>query len=189
MIDFEKKANEIINKKILIVNGQKFRFHEIEFYYYSKKHLDVSCHKNEMQMSNDQWYFHRMGKKKEDGYKGGTYKGLDMTIGSEKNKNYGGILIRTIQDCDTEEIIEGPCKCVNKILEICKKTSIKELVDTISLNIYDNDMLYIEEDKKLKKKKIKTGTRVGLTLAKKDMDKWIFQPYRYLTKYVKKEMW
>lgn len=39
-------------------------------------HFDSFTHADEQQKKNGQWYFHKMGK----GYKGGSYKGLDITF-------------------------------------------------------------------------------------------------------------
>jgi hypothetical protein len=47
------------------------------------------------------WYFHRQGK----GYREGTRKGLDISLGSREHGTLGGILIRSI-----ERLENGPKK-------------------------------------------------------------------------------
>jgi hypothetical protein len=64
----------------LIFLKRPHRFVEIEFYYTDAIHADPFTHKDPLQKTNGQWYFHKIGAQ----YKGGTYKGLDVTCGSPK---------------------------------------------------------------------------------------------------------
>src|SRR4030043_2151617 len=111
----------------LVVGDEKFYLAELEFYLNCEHHPDIFAHSNEDQMTTNEWYFHRMGKK----YRGGNYKGLDITFSKE---GYGGILIRAIKNVNTGEYIDGPCKVVDKILDITKNSSIQNLVDHEEFN-------------------------------------------------------
>lgn len=90
--NFDTMANLLLNKSILVINNTEWRISEIEFYYHSNIHPDNYTHKDENQKRNGEWYFHRQNGKS---YKGGTYKGLDISCGNENN--YGGILLRSIE--------------------------------------------------------------------------------------------
>ncbi|KAK1232619.1 hypothetical protein PQX77_004239 [Marasmius sp. AFHP31] len=68
-----------------------YQFLEIEFYLWmSSCHEDPFTHGSEEQRISGRWYFHRAPKRSEDasrsltsgGYRGGTRKGLDLTLGS-----------------------------------------------------------------------------------------------------------
>ncbi len=63
-----------------------------------------------------------------------NYKGLDITLG-QGEEAYGGILIRSIEAIGTGKFVCGPCKSVDHILELCKATSIKVLVDQQVLSV------------------------------------------------------
>ena len=67
-------------------------------------------------MNNGKWYMHRMTAKNPMSFKGGSYKGMDLTFGDNKN-SYGGILIRSILDLKTNEYIEGPCNTLDAFLK------------------------------------------------------------------------
>lgn len=79
------------------------------------------------------WYFHRAGRSATGTYRGGTFKGLDITCGPRGQA--GGVLIRSLQlvNADGEpvgaSIIEGPCVSVNRLLAACGVDSIQELVE------------------------------------------------------------
>jgi hypothetical protein len=85
-IYFEKIATRIISKHELVVANNTYQIAELEFYLNREDHPDIFTHSHEDQLSRDQWYFHKTG----SGYKGGTYKGLDLTF----EEGYGGILLR-----------------------------------------------------------------------------------------------
>lgn len=106
-----------------------------------------------------------------------------MTFGN-KNGAFGGILIRSIQDLNSHEFIEGPCNSVNRMLklnsDVKELREVQEFVDTpgFSFDIFDKkSRLYLsdkseEENKKvapnLIEKRIWRCPRVGLTLKKYD---------------------
>ena len=171
--DFDAVADSLLNRYLLIINNQEWRITEIEFYYYSDEHPDGYTHKDTNQKKSNEWYFHRQNG---GAFKGGTYKGLDISCGN--GINYGGILIRSISR--DNQLIEGPCNVVNKILEITCCDSISDLVTKITSNIFENGLLYLKEtfDNKVE---IMKGPRVGLTLKQNKQLDYIYKNYRYVT--------
>jgi len=144
-------------------------------------HKDVFTHCDENQQTNCQWYFHRTGKS----YKGGTYKGLDITFGAA-NKGFGGILIRALKDLSTGAYIEGSCTCADKILSCAKASDIPSLVNmpSFNLDITKKGILCVKPaHKDIKKLTLYSSARVGLTLNKDDGDRpfYIMKPYRFMT--------
>ena len=77
---FDQIATYLFNSVALVVNNRlKYRLVEIEFYLKGGPHQDMYAHCNKDQKTCGEWYFH----KQKEGYKGGTYKGLDITFGAK----------------------------------------------------------------------------------------------------------
>jgi len=172
--EFPIIADKILNGTILECKGKKFRIREIEFYLKNDKHSDIYCHQNKDQKSFGYWYFHRTSDS--GGYKSGTYKGLDITLGDENS--FYGILIRTIQGEDNK-MIEGPCKSVNKLLETCGfepygEGSLDKLTGKILRPCIGWDISL--KDFSLKKETIRKGPRIGLS---NKYPLWRDLPYRF----------
>ena len=80
----------------LYINGKLHTILEVELYITSESHPDPFTHCNEVQKVCGMWYFHRSGTGGgKTGYRGGSFKGLDISIGGEGRT--GGVLIRTIR--------------------------------------------------------------------------------------------
>ncbi|OUM70593.1 hypothetical protein PIROE2DRAFT_1114 [Piromyces sp. E2] len=129
-IYFDKISDILLNETLLLVKSKCFRIAEIEFYYNDiERHHDPFTHNDPIQYNQNYWYFHRKG----GVYRGGTWKGVDITFGQLSPIKYsGGILVRSIQEINNNksgEYIHGPSKVVDKILEIFKRNSVKELVE------------------------------------------------------------
>ena len=58
-------------------------------------------------------------------FKAGTYKGINITYGSDGVQ--GAFLIRALKDMDTSEYIEGPCNCSTLLLGIYGHKEFKTL--------------------------------------------------------------
>lgn len=182
--NFSDIADTIMNKIAMNINGELFRIMEIEFYVKFTNHFDVFTHGDENQKLPLNWYFHRSSQKDKYAFKGGTYKGLDIACG--KDNVYSGILLRSIMNIDTGEIINGTSKIVDKILEKNECKQIKDFVkDTLNDNtgIENNESLSLKSHKYGEKEELFTSPRVGLTLKKKDnvklRQKYISKLYRY----------
>jgi 3-methyladenine DNA glycosylase Mpg len=150
--------NLMLNHTVLQVNKKNFRIIEIEFYVNSEEHKDEYTHGSDEQHTYGFWYFHKY---KNGTYKSGTYKGLDLTLGN-KDTSYG-ILIRSIQDLSTNEITEGCCNCVNKILSEYKINTISEFTNDTTLLCTKNDRDFVINDFNIDEYKVYDGKRVGLS--------------------------
>jgi len=118
--DFEERfaqiSDQLLNTVALVINGKRYRFTEVEYYFTCSTHNDPFTHCDDVQYTLANWYFHKSGKS----YKSGSYKGLDISIGNSE-KEAGGILIRSIESLDgTANVVCGPSKTVDKVLELCK---------------------------------------------------------------------
>lgn len=162
---FADISDILMNKSVLIVKGNSFRLCEIEFYYKNTLHNDEYVHSIRDQQTFEGFYFHRY---KNGSYKSGTYKGLDMTFGNDATNTYFGILIRSMLDLSTNTFIEGPCRCVNRILELFGEPDVKNMmlnnkfVGQLGLYTESQD-LYLQENDELDKQEIYVGPRVGLS--------------------------
>lgn len=172
-------AESILNKHQILIPDNDNKLHtyrvcEIEFYVKNNHHNDEYTHQDNHQKTYAKWYFHRT---KSGNYKGGTYKGVDLTFGNEDT--YFGVLIRSIYSVENGEIIEGPCRCVNTILELnnCKNVSDYMVNRTDPLNARSNNNFYIKRCRGLKKYNIYSGPRIGLSDKYKDYQNI---PYRYV---------
>jgi len=175
--EFEKISRALMNDYTLEINDKSHRLTELEYYFCGDKHMDIFTHQDRLQETSGNWYFHKTG----NGYKGGSYKGLDITFGQH---GFGGILIRAIQVVDDKTYIEGPCMSVNHILEL---DSAAEVVDYVSkkdfnLSVSKKSKLYLRKNENLKKLDLVAGPRFGLTLKKTDGERsyYIMKSYRFM---------
>jgi hypothetical protein len=177
---FTDIAQYLLNNFHLSINNEPHRIIEIECYYYSPTHQDVFAHRDAIQLNCARWYFHKIG----GTYKGGTFKGLDLTFGD--SNSYGGILIRTVET-PGGSIICGPSLCVDYLLSKCDSKNITMLDDKIAQRTaFDNsNILRLSTSPICGQNKIFTTARVGLSLKKatstNNMQSFLLRPYRYLT--------
>jgi len=122
---FASAARQLACAWQLNIAGIPHQFVELEAYFTCTKHDDPYTHGDPVQQECALFYFHRMG----SGYKGGTYKGMDVSIGNSADE-VGGLLVRSLLREDTGEVICGPCKCVDHIIALLKADSVQHLVDT-----------------------------------------------------------
>lgn len=112
----------------------RFRILELELYHPDDPYTHGSP---EQKGPPGLWYFHRAGKNDTGKFKGGTFKGLDVTCAEEGKP--GGLLIRAVSEMGLVSIhgqmVEapirthyGPCKSVEALLEAVGASSIDELV-------------------------------------------------------------
>jgi len=175
----DRMADSILNKHQLYIpdsdgNNHVFRICEIEFYIKNDNHNDEYTHQDEHQKTYGKWYFHRT---KNGNYKGGTYKGVDITFGNDDT--YFSVLIRSIYSTKDSELYEGPCRCVNTMLELngCKSIGdyMEDRTDPPSARYTIN--IHIKRCKGLEKYDIYSGPRVGLSDKYKEYQT---KPYRYV---------
>jgi len=180
-------------RKVSSTNKKTYRIVEIEYYYISSEHSDPYVHQDPHQHNWLCWYFHRQNGKS---YKSGTYKGLDISIGSinspiltsnPSHSGVGGLLIRSIINNETGEVTQGPCKVVNELLG---ETPVPDFVDelqnaalttTLPVEIYSQDLLTFERTKS-NGMTILRSPRVGLTFKRitpTQGKEYLMAPYRY----------
>lgn len=175
---FARIASRLLGSWTLSAGERVHRFVEIEFYYHGPCHGDPFVHAHSEQLHVGRWYFHRMG----GAYRGGSFKGLDLTFGD--GVAYGGILIRSLETPDGQLIV-GPSLCVDHLLAITGSSSVASLDRSIGGRpAWDpNSPLHIAPVEGHPRAVFRTR-RVGLTLKKhKDalaVDR-IARAYRFLT--------
>jgi len=166
-----------MNQYALFINNIPHRLAELEFYFCGDKHQDIFTHQDDLQSTSGNWYFHKVG----TGYKGGSYKGIDITFGQN---GFGGILIRAIETIDGE-YIEGPSKVVDTILSLNNSSQIADYVDTkdFKLCVWENGSLCLKRTDSLDAKVLVSGPRFQLPLTKLDNERlyYIMKPYRYVS--------
>jgi hypothetical protein len=137
-------AQELLNRVVLVLSDSKsgshieFRLAEIEFYLFSDSHPDPYTHRSPEQKLSNRFYFHKFAN---GSYKAGTWKGLDICIGSESS--HFGVLIRSLVNTATNQFIEGPCLSVNTIVNHFSCNDVREFVskifdDKLDFDIYDD---------------------------------------------------
>lgn len=171
---FEEMSTELFFKLRLKIKNKEYEIIEIEFYINEDLHPDTFSHSTAQQKQNGRFCFHQTG----NSYREGNYKGVDIAIGNDKR--FGGILIRSLKDCSSGRVIEGPSNVVTEILHLFGHQKVRELVSHIDLDITGLDLSLVssEEDSR---KPFRTP-RVGLTL-KKDTSKkihFLVKDYRFI---------
>jgi len=176
--EFYSIADILLNHAILDLNGKKYRLAEVEAYLKDDAHYDTFTHCDEQQLKPGEWYFHKVGK----GYKGGSYKGLDVTF---SKRGYSGMLIRAIMEVGTNKYIEGPSLVVDQILRETGASDIESLTkkDNFNWNVLEKSLCYlkVDEEKNLEQRPIVQSPRVGLVLRTDNHSKFLMKPYRFLT--------
>lgn len=124
--DLEKVFDEIsvtlLRESKLVAGQSGYLIKEIEFYFSGEiyNHFDSYAHSNQYKTVQRQgefgeWYFHRY--KSSDAYAKQKFRGLDLAFGNKEFKNFGGILIRQIQNLETSQIIDGISNIVGEIIK------------------------------------------------------------------------
>lgn len=109
---FEKIAKAVLNHTVLEVRPsgsspfqndveRHFRIAEIEFYWNDYgEHKDTFTHCSDVQKTTGNWYFNKIGPTYKAGsYKGGTWKGVDVSIGKGEDVAAGSFLLRSLIPC------------------------------------------------------------------------------------------
>eukprot|EP00808_Paulinella_micropora_P023135 g19022.t1 len=205
MACFEKMAKGLLTGTVMMINGTAHRLAEIEFYYNGGHHQDPFAHCDPVQQEFGRWYFHRAGTGPKAAYKGGSYKGLDISFGGAESGNgqhraFGGVLVRSI--CPLSEgkqgLVEGPCKVVEHILHLCKEPDIASLVkhagpdaapSLLPSNVLNSSAdcpLYLAPAKAGMLSSVVVvppGPRFGLTLkrVRPGVESYVMRLYRYVS--------
>jgi len=177
---FEQLAAFLLKSCRLVVAGQPHRLVEIEFYYHGPGHYDPFTHCDAMQARFGHWYFHRTGGQ----YRGGSFKGLDLTIGD--GPAHGGVLLRGLETPDGQRV-EGPSLLVDHLLKLTREAKVAALDATLAARpVWDqNSVLHLGPLPAPEARPIYRSARVGLSLRTATIDSerplFVLQPYRFLT--------
>ena len=177
---FQRIADRLLRRTVLDVAGEPHELCEIEFYLHGEGHLDPFTHGQPIQRSSGRWYFHRSG----ESYRGGTYKGLDVTFGPPDV--FGGILIRSLLTPEGA-LINGSSLCVEHLLARTGHADVASLAAAVADRNVDAD------DSPLRLRAVAERpvtiyytARGGLTLKRiaehPEMVDYILRPYRALTR-------
>jgi hypothetical protein len=100
--EFEAIASSLFNNFAIQTYNALYRLVEIEFYWNSPNHVDNCTYKRKyVDPKSGDWFFH--------------YSGVDIALKNEETGGYGGILIRSIYDINTEVFYKGPMVCAMKL--------------------------------------------------------------------------
>lgn len=177
---FAEIASTLLNNCDFVVDGTRYRFAEIEMYYFGGPHPDLFSHRGPLQLEDGRWYFHRT----HGVYRGGSFKGLDLTLGD--GTSHFGILIRSIVAADGS-MLDGPCVTVDYLLAQTKTASVAVLDNAIAArSVWDTTSpLAIVAAEAPRTATVYATSRVGLSLKKAkdkpDAVRFVGRPYRFLT--------
>jgi hypothetical protein len=176
---FADMANHLLNGCRLIAGGQPHRFTDIEFYYKSADHPDPFPHADPIQHHQGLWYFH----KTHGEYRGGSYKGVDLTFGHDQAT--GGMLIRGIEAPDGT-LIDGPSLTVDYLLAKTGHIGVAELDRAIAgrPGWEKGNPLGLIRLPAAEERPFFRSARVGLSLRRawlKEAPRFVMKPYRFLS--------
>jgi hypothetical protein len=175
---FRKIAGQILSETTLRVAGAPCRIREVEFYLHAQGHPDSFTHCAPQQKSQGRWRLHRQG----SGYRGGSFKGLDLTFGPPSV--FGGVLIRSLSLPDGQ-FINGSALCVNHVLSQTGCETVASLDQMIGgESVFGSNPLRLEHASDSFNAPIWETPRVGLSLRRVDAGSeqmsYFAQPYRFL---------
>ena len=186
---FASVTDYLFNQTELVVKDKTYRLAEVEYYYTCPPvHNDPFSHCHDLQATKGEWYFHQsLAKTNDNNYKGGSYQGLDISIGCGKFR--GGILIRSLLKSDGKTLIEGPSKCVDEIIETYDCKNIHDFVTKHFKGqkhfqaLDTKSVFHLRPSTTTHTDTVVRSARVGLTLKQKTQEKervqYIFRPYRF----------
>lgn len=181
---FRALADLVLNRLDWQIGGRPHRIVEIELYWNGPAHPDTFAHGDPHQQELGRWYFHRSGGE----FRGGTYKGLDIAFG--RDDAFAGILIRGAEPLDDPGLVlDGPCTCVDHLLEVTGHASIRSLVAGFDRAVDPppggaSSPLFLAPAERPRADLVCEGPRVGLTLkrgALAERARFLARPYRFLS--------
>lgn len=160
-----KMADYVFKNYCLQAGDTPYWFTEIEFYYYSPEHPDPFCKRNPHRaqdtkspgVASDKLFFH--------------YSGVDISFDSDEadkmKRQYGGILIRGIQNPNEKDAVSGPLKVLCHLLNKTQQTKEGRLTLQLAPSPFTDTY--------------KSIPRYGLSAPAGDeaKQKYIAEPYRF----------
>ncbi len=187
--DLEKVFDEIsvafLRQTKLVAGQSDYLIKEIEFYFSGEyyNHFDSYAHSNQYKTVQRQgefgeWYFHRY--KSADAYAKQKFRGVDLAFGNKEFKNFGGILIRQIENVETSQIIDGISNIVGEIIKnIGVENFHKVATETGQLAFDKSCSLHLEAFKNSFDKPIHKSARVIPKPDTEEKAKYYQRFYRY----------
>lgn len=192
---FDRIAVMLLQKTKIVAGKSAYLLKEIEFYFSSNhyNHLDNYVHSNQYNIKRQgkfgEWYFHRYNSA--DTYDNDNHKrrGVDLTFGKEELCNFGGILIREIQNVETAQIISGTSKIVGEFIKEIGRKNLRELAEEAKHFAFnENSPLHLEADDNSLDKPIYKSPRILLSSGKKAKTSFYFKLYRYFNNTIIKQV-
>jgi hypothetical protein len=176
---FARIADLLLNRTSWVIGGVPHRITECEFYYRGPALDDPFTHGDPIQSHPGRWYFHRTA----GIYRGGSFKGIDITFGDGTAK--GGILIRGADMAD-RTLVDGPSLLVDHLLRLCGAASVAALDELIARRLaWDRSNPLHFEKSPTGDRGVLTCARVGLSLRRarpgSKMPAYLTRHYRFLT--------
>ncbi|MEZ4432110.1 MAG: hypothetical protein R3F65_06820 [bacterium] len=169
----------LLRRAALVAGGVAHRLREVELYLRAPHHPDPFAHAHPVQQRVGGWYFHRAGAS----YRGGTFKGLDLSCGGPGV--FGGVLIRSVEG--EGPLVDGSCNTVDHLLRRTGHDSVAALDGDIAGRRVDDtgSPLHLAEADAIDDAILATP-RVGLTLKRAaawpEMPAYIGRRLRFLTR-------
>jgi hypothetical protein len=172
-------ALHLLNGCRLVAGGREHRLTEVECYYHSADHPDPFPHSDPIQHDRGLWYFH----KTRGEYRGGSFKGLDLTFGH--GEATGGVLIRGVETPDGR-LIDGPSLTVDHLLKEAGYDTVQGIDRAIRRRKAweEGNPLQLVRLPALDAVPVYRSARVGLSLRRtwlKEGPRFVLKPYRFLT--------
>jgi hypothetical protein len=178
---FAALSARLLNETDLLVAGRPYRLAEVEAYYHGPGHPDPFTHRDPVQYETGRWYFHKTAGE----YRGGSFKGVDVTLGD--GTAMFGVLIRTVV-ADDGTVVDGPSLTVDHILARTGIADVSSLDRAIAgRRVWDEaSPLVLRDANEPRAATVYHTARVGLSLKRSrpgrtDMPLYVIRPYRYLT--------
>jgi hypothetical protein len=172
-------ADALLNRTRWVIAGRPHRITEVEFYFRGPDHDDPFTHGDPVQVHAGRWYFHKTA----GVYRGGSFKGVDVTFGDGVAR--GGILIRGAETPDGG-LIDGPSLLVDHLLDLCRQRSVSDFDRDIGERlVWDpTGPMYLAKSANLGKAILRSA-RVGLSLRRAGRGStkpaYLTREYRFLT--------
>ena len=176
---FRELAELMTHGYQLLAGQDRYRFCELEFYFYSTRHTDPFVHQTPAQKGTASWCFHQRG----GSYRGGTFKGLDISFGDKTL--FGGILIRSLIH-PSGTVVNGSSLVVDELMRVTGFSSLRRMDEALPRRVTaEGPLQIIPAPQQQPQPKLLTSARVGLSLKKwglhSDMFYFFDLPYRFLT--------
>ena len=182
----ETIVDALLTRYVIDAGGQRFRPVEVELYLHGAGHPDPFTHGHREQERAGYWYLHRSGPN--GGFKGGSFKGIDLACGQPGAP--AGILIRSLQRTDGDDVgafIIGPSLWVDALLAATGCARVPDLhaaMGELGVGTSENPVRLVASDELPERRQFRTA-RVGLTLKDRSaLDlrmHFVMGPYRWLT--------